>query len=115
MVGVIGSRADAEKVKQDIKIFLQDTLKLTLSDEKTKITHSGEMVRYLGYDFTVSRSKDIKRNEKGNLQRYWYGAVKLYLPYDKWFGKPQEYKAFKIVKDKDGKEKWKALHRGFLT
>ena len=114
VVGVIGSKADAEKVKQDIKIFLQDTLKLTLSDEKTKVTHSGEMIRYLGYDFTVSRSKDVKRNENGDLQRFWYGRVKLYLPHDKWVSKLQEYNAFKIVKDKDGKETWKALHRGFL-
>jgi group II intron reverse transcriptase/maturase len=114
VVGVIGSRADAEKVKQDIKIFLQDTLKLTLSDEKTKVTHSGEMIRYLGYDFTVSRSKDTKRDKRGALKRHWYGIVRFYLPYDKWFSKLQEYKACKIVKDKDGKEKWKALHRGFL-
>ncbi|MCL2774922.1 MAG: reverse transcriptase domain-containing protein [Oscillospiraceae bacterium] len=114
VVGIIGSKAEAEKVKQDIKTFLKDTLKLTLSDEKTKVTHSGELIRYLGYDFTVSRSKDVKRSENGDLQRTIYGRVLLYVPYDKWFGKLQEYKAFKIVKDNDGKEKWKALHRGFL-
>jgi group II intron reverse transcriptase/maturase len=114
VVGVIGSKEDAEKVKQDIRAFLHDKLKLTLSDEKTKVTHSGEMVRYLGYDFTVSRSKDTKRNKNGNLQRYWYGRIKLYVPHDKWVGKLKEYKAFKIVKDETGKEKWKAIHRGFL-
>jgi group II intron reverse transcriptase/maturase len=51
VVGVIGSKADAENVKNDIKEFLSNKLKLTLSDEKTKVTHSGEMIRYLGYDF----------------------------------------------------------------
>jgi len=114
VIGVIGSKADAEKVKEDIKVFLREQLKLTLSEEKTKVTHSGEMVRYLGYDFTVSRSKDVKRNKNGALMRYWYGRVKLYVPYDKWFGKLQEYKALKIIKDETGKEKWKAIHRGFL-
>lgn len=114
VVGLIGSKADAEKVKQDIKDFLADKLKLTLSDEKTKVSHSGSLIRYLGYDFTVSRNKDTKRDENGVLRRHWYGIVKLYVPYEKWFGKLQEYKALKIVSDENGKEKWKSLHRGFL-
>lgn len=114
VVGVIGSKADAEKVKQDIKVFLRNTLKLTLSDEKTKVSHSGDLIRYLGYDFTVSRDKSVKRDKNGVLQRYWYGRVRLYVPHDKWFGKLQQYKAFKIVKEADGKELWKALHRGPL-
>ncbi|WP_411679856.1 reverse transcriptase domain-containing protein [Clostridium thailandense] len=114
VVGIIGSKKDAEKLKQDIKVFLQNELKLTLSEEKTKVTHSSELIRYLGYDFTVSRSKDVKRNKGGNLQRYWYGRVKLYVPHEKWVGKLQEYKAFKVVKDVRGKEKWKSTHRGFL-
>ena len=87
---------------------------MTLSEEKTKVTHSSDLIRYLGYDFTVSRSKDVKRNQSGGLQRYWYGRVKLYVPHEKWVGKLQEYKAFKVVKDENGKEKWKSTHRGFL-
>ena len=114
VIGIIGSKADAEKVKSDVKNFLRDELKLTLSDEKTKVTHSGQLIRYLGYDFTVSRDKSVKRNEDGVLRRAWYGKVKLYVPYEKWFGKLQEYKALKIVKDKDGHEKWKPSHRGAL-
>jgi len=114
VIGVIGSGQDAQKVKDDVKNFLQNRLKLTLSDEKTKITHSSELVRYLGYDFTVSRKKDTKRGKDGKLYRCWYGAVKLYVPHEKWFGKLLEYKALKISKDKSGKERWKAIHRGPL-
>ena len=114
VVGVIGSRADAEKVKQDIKAFLSGTLKLTLSEEKSKVTHSGDLIRYLGYDFTVSRCLDAARDKNGVLKRSWYGRVRLYVPHEKWFGKLLEYKALRIVKDKDGKERWKAIHRGSL-
>ena len=114
VIGVIGSKADAERVKSDLGDFLRDKLKLTLSSEKTKVTHSGDMIRYLGYDFTVSRSQDAKRSKNGALQRQWYGSVRLYVPHDKWFGKLQEYKALKIVKDENGKEKWKPMHRGAL-
>jgi hypothetical protein len=114
VIGVIGSKADAEKVKSDIKEFLSDKLKLTLSDEKTKVTHSGEMIRYLGYDFTISRSLDTKRRKDGALTRAWYGKVRLYVPHDKWVGKLREYKAFKIWKDKTKGEVWKTMHRGAL-
>lgn len=113
-VGIIGPKADAMRVKEDIKVFLRDTLKLTLSEEKTKVSHSSELIRYLGYDFTVSRNTDTKRRKDGALQRFWYGKVRLYVPHEKWVGKLQQYKAFKIVKDADGKEHWKAIHRGAL-
>lgn len=114
VVGIIGSRADAEKVKSDIGAFIATSLKLTLSEEKTKVTHSGDFVRYLGYDFTVRRCKDAKRYKDGTLRRYLNYKVSLYVPHDKWVGKLHEYGALKIVKDADGTERWKGKHRGFL-
>ncbi len=39
LICVIGSKEDCVKAKGDIKTFLQDTLKLELSDEKTLITN----------------------------------------------------------------------------
>lgn len=114
VVGIIGSRKDAERVKADIREFLANTLKLTLSEEKTKITHSSELIDYLGYQFTVRRSKDAKRDSSGVLRRMWYGKVALYVPHDKWVQKLKEYHAFRIVTDTDGKERWKPLHRGKL-
>lgn len=114
VVGVIGSRKDAERIKADIRDFLANSLKLTLSEEKTKITHSSELIDYLGYQFTVRRSRDAKRDKNGVLRRMWYGKVALYVPHDKWVQKLKEYQAFKIVTDNDGKERWKPLHRGKL-
>jgi len=114
VVGIIGSREDAERVKGDIRDFLANTLKLTLSDEKTKITHSSELIDYLGYQFTVRRNRDAKRDKDGVLRRMWYGKVALYVPHDKWVQKLKEYQAFKIIKGNDGKEQWKPLHRGKL-
>jgi len=114
VVGIIGSREDAEKVKADIKAFLQEKLKLTLSEEKTKIAHSSELVRYLGYDFTVSHDQSVKRDISGRLSRQWRGKIRLYVPKEKWVNKLREYKAFKIYHDENGNEKWKATHRGKL-
>lgn len=112
VIGIIGSKEDATKVKEKLKLFLSDILKITLSEEKTHITHSSELIRFLGYDFTVSRSKDIKRGSNGTIQRFRYGKVRLYVPREKWIEKLREYQAVKICKDADGKERWKAVHRG---
>ena len=40
IVGIWGSHTLAEQVKQEIKTFLSDQLQLTLSEEKTHITHA---------------------------------------------------------------------------
>ena len=115
VVGIIGSKEDAEKARSEIKLFLQDRLRLTLSEEKTKITHSAEEIRYLGYDISVLRDMSFTRTANGQLQRLWYGRVKLSMPHEKWFDKLLEYRAFRILKDENGKERWRTLHRGNLT
>ena len=69
----------------------------------------------MGYDFTISRNRDTKRDKNGVLRRSWYASVNLYVPHEKWVGKLREYKAFKVVKDETGKERWKPLHRGALV
>ena len=115
IVGIIGSKEDAEKVKSGIGQFLWDVLKLTLSEDKTKITHSAEPVRYLGYDIAVLRDMSFTRTASGNLQRLWYGRVKLTMPHEKWFSKLLEYRTFRVIKDENGNERWRTLHRGNLT
>jgi len=45
-----GTKADAEALKGELHKFLADELKLTLSDEKTKITHVDDGFRFLGFD-----------------------------------------------------------------
>ncbi len=113
LIAVTGSKEEAKSIKEQVRIFLEETLKLTMSEEKTHITHSSEMVRYLGYDIRVSRSQDVKRTKKG-LQRVWLGKVQLYVPKEKWIAKLHEYGALKIKKDENGKEIWKPIHRGAL-
>lgn len=67
VIGVIGSKKDAEKIKEDVKNFLKEKLHLDMSEEKTKVTHSSESVRYLGYDFKVIQITLISHLEKFNL------------------------------------------------
>ena len=115
IIGVIGSKQDAIQIKQDVKEFLQDTLKLEMSDAKTKITHTGDKARFLGYDITVSRSQNTKKLSNGKVQRVQTGVVKLLVPREKWVGKLLEYNAIKIKINENGKERFVALHRGKLV
>ena len=63
LIGVIGSKEDAEQVKTDVRVLLAEKLKLRLSDNKTKVTHSSDRARFLGYDITVSRRQVLKNRK----------------------------------------------------
>ena len=62
IISVIGSKQDAEQIKADVKDFLANALKLELSEEKTKVTHSSDFARFLGYDICISHSDAIQDN-----------------------------------------------------
>ena len=112
IIGVIGSKEDAEAVKSDLAAFLKEKLCLTLSAEKTKITYAAEKARFLGYDIAISKSQEILKRKDGVKLRGYSGAVKLYVPHEKWESKLLEYGAIRIKKDKvTQKEHWKAIHR----
>ena len=66
LLGFIGPRKEAEAIRDRIRDWLRDNLKLTLSDEKTLITHaSGEKAHFLGYEITVTRRNDLVSAKSG--------------------------------------------------
>lgn len=113
LIGVIGSRADAEQVKTAVSDFLKQELNLTMSPEKTLITHGHDKARFLGYDITISKNQVAKKT-KGGIKRAYNGRVVLLLPKEKWMGKLQEYGALHIQKDGTGKEIWMPVARNGL-
>ena len=115
IIGVIGSRRDAEAIKNDLSQFLREKMCLTMSAEKSVITNTSKRARFLGYDITVSRNQNIKRRKDGIRQRAYKGAVRLYVPHGKWKSKLLEYEAISIRKNiASGYEYWKIMHRGKL-
>lgn len=115
VVGVIGSKQDAISIKEDLRRFLSEKLKLTLSEEKTKVTHSSQAVRYLGYDIRVVRDKATKRDKNGALKRPWYGKVFLYVPHEKWENKLHELRVMQVKWDENrGRDFWRPMHRNEL-
>ena len=106
LIGVIGSKADAEQIRDDIKLFLDERLHLDLSLEKTLITNATDKAQFLGYEITVSkRSKHFTKRANG-YYRFAEGRVKLYIPRDKWIKRLLENENLSIRKDISGKEIW---------
>lgn len=114
LIGVIGSKEDALRVKEQVKAFVADSLKLELSEEKTLITHSAKRARFLGYDIYVRRSAATKREKSGRLRRYLNGNVCLEVPSEVIRKKLLEYSAMTIETTVYGKENWKAQARVYL-
>ena len=54
LIGVIGSKEDAEQIKQDVGCFIRDKLHLEMSEEKTLITHGHDAAKFLGYEVTIA-------------------------------------------------------------
>jgi group II intron reverse transcriptase/maturase len=78
LLGFAGPKAEAEEIKEKLRKFLQDELKLEMSEEKTLITHAtDEAARFLGYE-VVSQHEDMKRDRLG--QRSINGVIGLRLP-----------------------------------
>jgi group II intron reverse transcriptase/maturase len=70
-LGFIGPKEEAEEIKQQLATFLRDELKLTLSEEKTLVTHArNEAAKFLGYEITLLQD-DRKRSrvKRSNSRR----------------------------------------------
>ena len=64
----IGPKSEAEAIKQHLRLFLQEELKLNLSAEKTLITHArSEAAKFLGYEMATLQ-RDTKRSKRTNAQ-----------------------------------------------
>jgi group II intron reverse transcriptase/maturase len=80
LLSFAGPKEEAAEIRDRIGEFLHDKLKLTLSTEKTLITHaSDEKARFLGYEITTTR-KGCLLDERG--RRTTNGVISLLMPQD---------------------------------
>lgn len=81
IIGVNGSKEDCIQIKSELSAFIATRLKMTLSEEKTLITHSGECARFLGYDVRVRRNSAVKRGSRGHVtMRTLNNKTELLIP-----------------------------------
>ena len=113
ILGIIGSKEDVLRIKEDIKSFLSESLALELSEEKTLITHTGKSAKFLGYEITVTRTNHQRRDVQGRLRRTYGKRVRLNVSMATLRDKLLEYGAMEI-KLRNGKEVWKPKCRSGL-
>jgi group II intron reverse transcriptase/maturase len=89
LLGFIGPVTDAEEIKARITTFLRTELKLTLSADKTLMTHAHTgKARFLGYEIGMMNSPDTFDYQR---RRVVNGKVGLYRPEDVMQTKRKRY------------------------
>ncbi len=111
IIGIIGSKKEAEQIKIDLTNYLADKLKLELSVEKTLITHSQKDARFLGYDIRVARDWHRMKMPNGTKKRKFNYQTKLFVPHEKYIKKLIDFGALKIGSNNG----WKPVHRPYLV
>ena len=115
LIGIIGAKEDAKAVKEEIGIYIQNQLKLELSDEKTLITKATDRAKFLGYEIrATAQCNQTKRTKCGIKARNFSGHIQLEIPTAVIRRKLLELNAMKILKQ-NGHEVWKPTHRGSLV
>jgi group II intron reverse transcriptase/maturase len=89
LLGFTGPRHEAVEIKRQIGVFLRDALRLTLSDEKTLITHGRTgAVQFLGYEIATIKADD-RVDERGI--RTANGVPALMVPRETVWRKCQQH------------------------
>ncbi len=85
-IGIIGSFADAEAIRREVTGFIQETLKLTIAEEKSHIRHSKKGMTFVGYEVrTYSGDRIIKRKrgKRHTTIKSISERIQLHIPLEK--------------------------------
>lgn len=61
IIGIIGSKAEARQIMAEVRQFLSDRLKLSVSDEKSGIRKASDGARFLGYEICTNTNRNAHR------------------------------------------------------
>lgn len=88
LLGFIGPKEEAEKIKQQIGHFLREVLKLELSEEKTLITHARtEAARFLNYHISTLQVDTYRPKQRRTIN----GQIEMKVPADTLKQKCHQY------------------------
>ncbi len=110
-IGIIGSHADAEAVQENVKRFIQETLKLTVAEEKSSIRHSKDGVIFVGYwigTYSGHRVVKMRRGTRSTTFKATSERIQVRIP-------PGKLAAFCTSKRYGNYATTDAIHRKELT
>ncbi|MEE9148430.1 MAG: group II intron reverse transcriptase/maturase, partial [Candidatus Tectomicrobia bacterium] len=124
LLGLIGSKAEAEAIKANVGQYL-NSLELTLSKDKTYVTHaSTDSARFLGYEITMAWENTKLTTVKGTKIRSLNGTIQLRVPNEavrSWLrrymegGSPSHIGGYVELSDFEIVETFGAQLRGLIT
>jgi hypothetical protein len=94
LIGIIGSKEEAQAIKEWLGTYLKEELGLELSSGKTLITHAEKRVRFLGYDIKRQdnrRKVRVRTRHSSGVKRTCMQKLVLLMPRDKCEAFVQEY------------------------
>ena len=84
VLGLIGSKKEAEELQAEIILYLKESLNLEISPKKSGVRHTSEGIEFLGYNVSVrSNEKTLKVISRGGLpvkKRTKKGNIYLQVP-----------------------------------
>jgi group II intron reverse transcriptase/maturase len=86
VIGIIGSKDDARGMMEEVRRFLANTLKLTVSEEKSGIRKASEGATFLGYELKTYGDGRTRRMVKGGrpvTMRLPDARMQLHVPINK--------------------------------
>lgn len=110
-IGIIGSKADAEAVREEVKRFIQETLKLTIAEEKSHIRHSKEGIIFVGYwvkTYSGDRVVRVKRGSRHTTFKSVSERLQLHIP-------PGRLQKFCVSRKYGAYDTFKTRHKPELT
>jgi group II intron reverse transcriptase/maturase len=106
-IGIIGSFADAESIKQQVATFIQETLKLTIAEEKSHICHSKKGMIFVGYEVRTYSGDRVIKMKRGNRHTTFKSvSERIQLPIPK-----EKLQKFCAAKGYGNYETTKAIHK----
>jgi hypothetical protein len=124
LLGFIGPRTEAEEIKQRLTQFLNDGLKLELSEDKTLITHARtSAARFLGYEIATQHADRKVTTGKRAVKRATNGKIRLRVPREviksksapyMRFGKPESRRSMLQFDDHQIVSTYGAEYRGLI-
>jgi len=84
VIGIIGSKAEAKELLENLEVFMTKRLKLELAAEKTGIVHASRGSRFLGYDIKIVRNPNrVVKTRGGTRRSMMAGVATLEWPMDR--------------------------------
>ena len=132
VIGISGSKEFAEQIKEEVRTYLRYELELTLSEEKTKITHLiKDRASYLGFEIGRRSRKYTsqlvsKVGTTGRTRRATNTRIQVYAPVaklvnkliEKGFAKnktkPKAYTKWIYLEANETVSRYNAIMRGLI-